>query len=119
MMTTPFSGNGWACIAGYLTIVAPLSLPVQAPGVPFSWVLALGLSAFSVANLTVLARSRRFDRYVVALIGAGIVFVPLAQFIGGGFLGSSPGVVWGFLVPAYAIMALGPHERHAGSSPIS
>ena len=94
--------------AGYLTIVAPLSLPLQAQGHPLSWPLALGLSVFSVGNLIVLARSHAFDRYVIALIGAGTVFVPLAGFVGGGITGSSPGLVWAFLVPAYAIMALGP-----------
>jgi class 3 adenylate cyclase len=95
-------------IAGYLTIVAPLSLPIQAQGHPLSWPLALGLSVFSAGNLLVLARTRRFGRYVVALIAAGTVFVPLATAVGGGIIGSSPGLVWGFLVPAYAIMALGP-----------
>jgi guanylate cyclase len=100
-------------IAGYVTIVAPLSLPIQAQGHPLSWPLALGLSAFSAVNLTVLARTRRFDRYVVALIAAGAVFVPLATAVGGGITGSSPGLVWAFLVPAYAIMALGPDRARA------
>lgn len=63
---------------------------------------------FSVGNLIVLAHSHAFDRYVVALISAGTVFVPLATFAGGGITASSPGFVWAFLVPAYAIMALGP-----------
>jgi guanylate cyclase len=91
-----------------LTIAAPLTLPIQAQFHPSSWLLAIGLSIFSVGNLIVLARSRDFDRYVFALIGAGTVFVPLATFVGGGVTGSSPGLVWAFLVPAYAIMALGP-----------
>jgi hypothetical protein len=56
----------------------------------------------------VLARTHRFDRYVVALIAAGTVWVPLAQVVGGGITGSSPGMVWAFLVPAYAILAPGP-----------
>lgn len=94
--------------AGYLTIAAPLSLPIQAQGHPLSWLLALGLAVFSVGNLLVLARTRRFERYVLALIGAGTVFVPLATVVGGGVTGSSSGLVWAFLVPAYAIMALGP-----------
>jgi adenylate cyclase len=95
-------------VAGYLTIAAPLALPLQARGQPVSWLLALGLSLFAIGNLVVLARSRRFDRYVVALISAGLIFVPAAQVVGGGITGSSVGLVWGFLVPAYAIMALGP-----------
>jgi guanylate cyclase len=100
-------------IAGYVTIVAPLTLPIQTQGHPFSWPLALGLSTFSAVNLIVLARTRRFDRYVVALIAAGTVFVPLATAVGGGITGSSPGLVWAFLVPAYAIMALGPDRARA------
>ena len=100
-------------IAGYVTIVAPLTLPIQTQGHPFSWPLALGLSTFSAVNLIVLARTRRFDRYVVALIAAGTVFVPLATAVGGGTTGSSPGLVWAFLVPAYAIMALGPDRARA------
>lgn len=94
--------------AGYLTILAPLTLPLQTGGQPLSWVLAVGLSAFSAGNLWALARTGRFDRYVVALISAGVVFSPVATFFGGGITGSSQGLVWTFLVPAYAIMALGP-----------
>lgn len=100
-------------VAGYLTIVAPLSLPAQAQGHPLSWALAISLAAFSVGNLIVLARTRRFDRYVVALITAGTVFVPLASAVGGGITGSSSGLVWAFLVPAYALMALGPGRATA------
>ncbi|MGQ0607449.1 MAG: adenylate/guanylate cyclase domain-containing protein [Chloroflexota bacterium] len=96
--------------AGYLTILAPLSLPIQAIGHPFSYPLAASLSLFSVANLTILRASGRFDRYVVALIAAGTVWVPLAQFVGGGITGSSPALVWAFLIPAYAILALGPQR---------
>ena len=96
-------------LAGYLTIAAPLSLPIQAQGHPLSWPLALGLALFSIGNLWLLWSTRRFHRYVVALIGAGTIFVPLATVVGGGITGSSSGLAWGFLVPAYAIMALGPN----------
>src|SRR3990170_1095275 len=97
-------------VAGYLTIIAPLSLPIQALGHPLSWVLTASLSVFSALNLLVLARTRRFDRYVIALIAFGTVWVPLATLVGGGITGSSPGLVWAFLVPAYAILALGPRR---------
>ncbi len=97
-------------IAGYVTIVAPLSMPPQASFRPISWVLAIGLSVFSVGNLLILWQTHRFDRYVVALIAAGAVWVPLATVVGGGVTGSSPGLVWAFLVPAYATMALGPRR---------
>ena len=70
--------------AGLLTIVAPLSLPIQAQGNPASFFLAGGLSVFSAANLVTLSRTGRFARYVVALIVAGTIWVPLAHFVGGG-----------------------------------
>src|SRR5688500_11370162 len=97
-------------VAGYLTIVAPISLPIQAFGHPLSWVLAASLSLFSALNLLVLARTKRFDRYVIALIAFGTVWVPLATIVGGAVTGSNPGLVWAFLVPAYAILALGPQR---------
>lgn len=96
--------------AGLLTVVAPISLPIQAQGHPLSFVLAAALSAFSAGNLAVLAVTREFDRYIVALVAAGTVWVPLANMVGGGITGSSPGLVWAFLVPAYSILALGPRR---------
>lgn len=94
--------------AGYLTLLAPISLPMQTSGHPASWALAAALAGFSAANLLVLALSRRFDRYLIAMIAFGAAWVPMATFVGGGVTGASPGMVWGFLVPAYAILALGP-----------
>jgi guanylate cyclase len=96
--------------AGVLTIVAPISLPIQAQGHPLSIVLAVALSAFSAANLAVLAWTRQFDRYVVALITAGTIWVPLAHVVGGGITGTTPALVWAFLVPSYAILSLGPRR---------
>ena len=96
--------------AGILTVVAPISLPIQAQGHPLSFVLAAALSAFSIGNLAILAGTREFDRYLVALVAAGTVWVPLANMVGGGITGSSPGLVWAFLVPAYGILALGPRR---------
>jgi guanylate cyclase len=97
-------------VAGYTTIVAPLTLPFQAMGHPASVVLALGMSLFSAVNLALLARDRRSEPYVVRLLGSALVFVPLATAVGGGLTGASPGQVWAFLIPAYAIMALGPRR---------
>jgi hypothetical protein len=37
-------------LAGYLTIAAPLSLPIQAQGHPLSWLLALGLALSASAT---------------------------------------------------------------------
>src|SRR4051812_26008127 len=97
-------------LAGYLTVVAPLALPLQIGINPFSVTLALSLSAYAIVNLSVLARSHRFERYVLALVGPALVWVPVATALGGGITGSSPGLVWGFLIPGYAIMALGPQR---------
>jgi len=99
--------------AGLLTIIAPLTLPLQIPGEPIAWVIGISLSAFSFANLVVLARTGVFERFVVALVLAGVVFVPAANFLGGGITGPSTGLVWAFLIPGYAILALGP-RRAAG-----
>lgn len=96
--------------AGILTVVSPWSLPLQAEGHPAAFVLAAALSLFSLANLGVLAKTGRFDRYVVALIAAGTVWVPMANAVGGGITGTSPALVWAFLVPAYGILALGPRR---------
>jgi guanylate cyclase len=96
--------------AGILTIVAPISLPIQAQGHPLSVVLAVALSLFSAVNVGVLAWTRAFDRYVVALIVAGSIWVPLAHVVGGGITGTTPALVWAFLVPAYAILSLGPRR---------
>jgi adenylate cyclase len=95
-------------VAGYLTIVAPLTLPIQAAGAPVAFVLAFGLSVYSALNLVLLARTRNFQRFVVVLISSGLVIVPAGTFLGGGVTGSSSGIVWGFLIPAYAMLALGP-----------
>ena len=96
--------------AGLLTIVAPVSLPFQAQGHPLSFLLAIALAVFSAVNVAVLWRTRRFDRYVVALITAGTIWVPMAHVVGGGITGTSPGLVWAFLVPAYGILSLGPRR---------
>jgi len=94
--------------AGLLTILAPLSLPLQVPGEPAAWIIGIALSGFSLANVVVLARTGVFERFVIALVLAGVVFVPVADFLGGGITGPSTGLVWAFLVPGYAILALGP-----------
>lgn len=96
--------------AGVLTTLAPLTLPLQLRGEPIAWVIGISLSVFSLANLVVLARTGVFERFVVALVVAGVVFVPAANFLGGGITGPSTGLVWAFLVPGYAILALGPRR---------
>jgi adenylate cyclase len=97
-------------VAGYVTIFAPLATPAQVSFLPISWVLAIGLSLYCVGNLLILWWTHQFDRYVVALIASGLVYVPVVTVIGGGVTGSSAGLVWAFLIPAYAVMALGPRR---------
>lgn len=97
-------------VAGYVTIVAPLGVPAASASPIIGWLLALALSAWSVGNLIVLARTRSFDRYVIALISAGPPFVLLATILAGGVTTNSGGLVWAFLVPAYALLALGPRR---------
>jgi adenylate cyclase len=96
--------------AGFVTIVAPLTLPFQAPGQPLAGVFGVALSLYSCANLAWLFRTHNFERYVITLLASAVLFVPIATFLGGGITGSSVGIVWAFLMPAYAIMALGPRR---------
>lgn len=94
---------------GYVTIIAPLGLPLAAPTPLVGWVVALGLSLWSMSNLALLARTKRFERYVIALISAGPPFVLLTTILSGGVT-HTPGLVWAFLTPAYALLALGPRR---------
>ena len=98
--------------AGFITIVAPLSVPLEPLGAPLAVTvpLGVGLAAYSAINLAVLARTKRFDRYVLALIASGPVFVFATNAIGGGVTTSGAAPVWTFLTPAYAILALGPRR---------
>jgi adenylate cyclase len=100
-------------VVGYLTIVAPLGLPALAQGDPVSYVLAFGLSAIFVLNLAVLARSRRFDRYVTVLIAPGAVFTLTVEILSGGMAASGAGMVWAFMAPVIALLALGPRRATA------
>ena len=99
--------------AGYLTIVAPLTLPIIGQGHPVATVSGLAASLASVVNLLVLARTQRFERFVVTLITFGSVFVPIVTWFGGGITLTYAGIVYGFLVPSYALLALGPARARA------
>lgn len=94
-------------VAGYATILVPLVIPILALGHPVAIMIGLSASAFNIVNLVVLARTRRFERYVVALVAAGSVLVPITAWLAGGPTLASAGLVWGFLIPAYALLALG------------
>lgn len=97
--------------AGYVTVVVPYGVVLGAPEQPLlGWVAALSLSLWSAGNVLVLARTKRFERFVVALIAAGAPFTFFATILVGGVLHGSGGLVWAFLVPAYALLALGPRR---------
>ena len=94
--------------AGYITALAVLTMPVFAQGHIVAFAVAGSTFALCALNLAVLARSRRFERYVAALVVAGGVFVALATWLGGGPTLTYAGLVWVVLVPALAVLALGP-----------
>jgi guanylate cyclase len=96
-------------VGGYATILAPLGAPFLAGGHPLALVLAPAFSLATIANLVVLARTHRFERYVGVLLGTGVAFTLLINVAIGG-LGNGAGVVWMFLAPVYAILALGPRR---------
>jgi adenylate cyclase len=97
-------------VGGFATIVAPLGVPAASATPIVGWIIALALSVYSAANLVVLARTKQFERYVVALIAVGPAFVLLTTVLAGGVLTNSGGLVWAFLTPAYALLALGPRR---------
>jgi len=100
-------------IAGYINIVGPLQLPVLSQGLALGWVVAVTMPLVSALNLVVLARTRRFDRYVVVLILIVILFAAGIEMALGGLEGSSAAVLFAFLGPVYAILALGPRRATA------
>jgi adenylate cyclase len=98
-------------VAGYLTIVAYAAVTAATPTLPpIGWAVALGLSLWSAGNLVILARTRRFERYVIALIVVAAPFSVFSTVLIGGVTHSSGTLVWAFLVPAYALLALGPRR---------
>jgi adenylate cyclase len=99
-----------AVAAGYATALAVLTMPLFARGHIVAIAVAGSTFALCVLNLAVLARSRRFERYVVALAIAGGVFVVVATWLGGGPTLMYSGLVWAVLVPAIALLALGPQS---------
>jgi len=100
-------------IAGYINVVGPLQLPVLSQGLALGWVVAVTMPLVSATNLVVLARTRRFDRYVVVLILIVTVFPAFIEVALGGLAGASASIVFAFLGPVYAILALGPRRATA------
>jgi guanylate cyclase len=100
-------------VAGYINALAALQLPVLAQGLPLSWAVAVTMPLVSAVNLLVLARTRRFDRYVVVLILTVMLFAAFVEVALGGLAGASAAYVFAFLGPVYAILALGPRRATA------
>jgi guanylate cyclase len=100
-------------VAGYIGVVLPLQLPGLAQGHPLSWAVAVTMPLVSAANLAVLARTRRFERYVVILVLSFMLIPAFVEVALGGLAGSSANIVFAFLGPVYAILALGPRRATA------
>lgn len=96
-------------VVGYLTLVAPLGVIFFGAGSLISYAIGFGLPTLSAINLAVLARSRRFDRYVTVVLTSGALFTLGADILIGGVTAGA-GVIWAFLAPAYALMTLGPRR---------
>jgi adenylate cyclase len=97
-------------VAGLLTTTGPLILPALAPERAESWAVAIVLPGLSAANLILLAVSRHFERYVVGLIVSCMAVAAAVDVSLGGMEASSVGIVFAFLGPVYAILALGPRR---------
>jgi len=100
-------------IAGYILVVGPLQLPVLAQGLPLSWFVAATMPVVGVVNLVVLARTRRFERYVNVLIVIVLLFPAVIEVSLGGLAGASAAVVFAFLGPVFALLGLGPRRATA------
>jgi adenylate cyclase len=96
--------------AGLVIGIGALQLPLMAQGIPLSWAVALVMSSTSLANVALLATTKRFDRYVVVLILIITVIPAFVDIALGGMVGSSGAYVFAFAAPLLAILALGPRR---------
>ena len=95
---------------GYVLLVAPLQLPLLGHGLALGWIVGLTMPVASAVNLVVLARSRRFERYVNVLIVMVMAFPVAIEISLGGLAGSSASLVFAFLGPMLALLGLGPRR---------
>jgi guanylate cyclase len=100
-------------VAGYVLVIAPLQLPVLAQGLPLAWIVAVTMPLVSAINLVVLARTRRFERYVHVLIVMVLAFPAAIEVVLGGLAGASAALVFAFLGPVLALLGLGPGRATA------
>lgn len=99
-----------AVSAGYLLVVLPLQLPFLGQGLLLGWLVAATMPLISVMNLFVLARTLRFQRYVGVLVLMVLVISAFVEVSLGGLSGSSAAIVFAFLGPVLALLALGPRR---------
>jgi adenylate cyclase len=102
-----------AVIAGYILIVAALQLPLLSQGHPLGWIVAATMPVVSAANLFLLVRTHRFDRYVTLLVVMVLGSAAVIEVSLGGLGGSSAAIVFAFLGPVFALLALGPRRATA------
>ena len=100
-------------IAGCILVIGPIQLPVLAQGHPLSWFVAATMPAVGAVNLLVLARTRRFRRYVNVLILTVLLFPAVIEVTLGGLAGASAALVFAFLGPVFALLGLGPRSATA------
>jgi guanylate cyclase len=104
-------------LAGYILVILPLQLPFLAQGVPQAqatgWFVAVAMPLLSATNLVLLARTGRFERYVRVLVVLVLLASAVAEVSLGGLNGSSAAVLFGFLGPVLALLALGPGRAMA------
>ena len=100
-------------VAGYILVLGPLQLPILAQGLPLSWFVAATMPLVSAINLIVLARTRRFERYVKVLVVMVLLFPAVIEVSLGGLGGASAALVFAFLGPVFALLALGPRRATA------
>ncbi len=67
----------------------------------------------SASNLLLLARTRRFDRYVKVLVVMVLIFPAVIEISLGGLGGASAAILFAFLGPVFALLALGPRRATA------
>ena len=97
-------------VAGYVLILSALQLPLLAGGLPIGWYVAGAVLAVNAANLLVLGRTKKFDRYVVVLAASILLVAVGVEVALGGLNGSSAAIVFAFLAPVLALLGLGPRR---------
>jgi guanylate cyclase len=99
-----------AVVAGYVLVFASLQLPFLGQGLALGWFAGATLVVINGVNLLFLARTRRFTRYVTVLAGSVLLVPAVIEIALGGLGGASAAVVFAFLAPVLALLALGPQR---------